>query len=186
MGTSILIDNYRKVCPTLVHSVHTRLDEKVYPKQTVNSSLLDRLIVPRDSQFKVHQDAFCPAVNRVHSGFCLGHPQKKGLSPISKNKIKDVKGVSCVNPCVSVPHVHSVPSVVPTLAVGGRLQKFWQKWFNLGANPRVVSILKEGHTLSFKMRPPLTRSSVVLSGYANPVKNWHLKEVLLALTTGCS
>ena len=82
---------------------------------------------------------------------------------------------------VSVPHVQNAPSVALSLAVGGRLQKFWQKWLDLGANPRVVSILKEGYTLPFKMRPPLARSPVVLSGYANPVRNRHLKEALLAL-----
>ena len=36
----------------------------------------------------------------------------------------------------------------------------------LGAYPRVVSILDEGYTLPFKMRPPLTRSPVIQSGYA--------------------
>ena len=92
-----------------------------------------------------------------------------------ENKIKDVKGVSCVNHCVSVPHAQSVSSVAPSLAVGGRLQRFGQKWLDLGANPRVVSILRAGYTLPFKMRPPLTRSPVVLSGYANPCQEPALK-----------
>ena len=71
-----------------------------------------------------------------------------------KGEIKHVKGVSCVNPCLSVPTVKSAPSVVNSLSVGGRLQKFWQIWEKMGANPRVVAVLKEGCTLPFKMRPP--------------------------------
>ena len=52
-------------------------------------------------------------------------PQKKGLSPgHSVNKIKHVKGVCCVNPCLSVPSVPNVPNAVIEQSVGGRLQKF--------------------------------------------------------------
>ena len=106
-----------------------------------------------------------------------GHLQKKGLSPDPRlNEIKHVKGVSCVNQCLSVPVVHSVPNVVKKLNVGGSLQKFWQKRQELGASPRVVSILKEGYSLLFKMRPPLTRFPLIQSGYANPVKKRFLKE----------
>ena len=54
---------------------------------------------------------------------------------------------------------------------GQATKVFLEKWLDLGANPRVVSILKEGYTLLFKIRSPLTRSPVVLRGYANPVKN---------------
>ena len=80
-----------------------------------------------------------------------GHPQKKGLSPgHSVNKIKHVEGVCCVNPCLSVPSVPNVPNAVIEQSVGGRLRKFWQVWQEMGANPRVISILKEGYTLPFK------------------------------------
>ena len=66
---------------------------------------------------------FC---ERSSSSVCFqGIPQKKGISPfVPKIEIKDVKGVSCVSQCFSVPHVQNAPSVVPNLAVGGRLQKF--------------------------------------------------------------
>ena len=110
-------------------------------------------------------------VNLVHSVNCL----------VSESKIKNVKGASCVNQCLSAQHAQSVPNAVPNLAVGGRLQKYWQKWQNLGANPRVVSILQEGYTLPFKIRPPLTRSPLIKSGYAHPVKSRFLKEALLDL-----
>ena len=63
----------------------------------------------------------------------------------------------------------------------GRLQKFWHIWQEMGANPWVVSILKEGYALPFKMRPPLTKSPLIWSGYANPAKNWFLIEALLTL-----
>ena len=52
MVTSNLNDKYR-VCPTSVQLVNHRLDKNAYlnPIQTVNSSLLDSLIVPKDSKF---------------------------------------------------------------------------------------------------------------------------------------
>ena len=65
--------------------------------------------------------------------------------------------------------------------MGGHLQTFWQVWLSLGANIRVVSILKEGYTLPFKVRPPLSRSPVIISGYTIPTRIRHLKESLQAL-----
>ena len=62
-----------------------------------------------------------------------------------------------------------------------RLQMFWPKWSLLGANPRVVSILKDGYVLPFKVRPPLVRDPMIVSGYANPIRNLHLREALHAL-----
>ena len=87
---------------------------------------------------------FCGVVNPVFFANFNRHPQKKGFSPNQKlQEIKCVKGVFCVNPCLSVPVAPSAPNVVKELDVGGRLQKFWQKWQELGTNPRVVSILNE-------------------------------------------
>ena len=45
----------------------------------------------------------------------------------------------------------------------------------------MVSILKEGYTLPFKIRPPLTRSLLIKSGYAHPVKSNALRQALLDL-----
>ena len=143
-------------------------------KNTVNSEVIDS---PCSKTF--HQTPSLPsqnvsylAVDHAHSVCFQGQPQKKGISPcIPKRKIKDVKGVFCASQCLFAPHVPNVPNVVPSLAVGGRLQKFWQVWLSLGANPRVVSILREGYTLPFKIRPPLTRSPVIKSGYAHPGKS---------------
>ena len=42
--------------------------------------------------------------------------------------------------------------------MGCHLRQFWQIWPSLSSNLRFVSIVKEGYTLPFKMRPPLTRS----------------------------
>ena len=121
-------------------------------------------------------------VPHVHIVSLHGHPQKKGLSPDQTvSKIKHVKGVCCVNPCLSVPPVPNVPNAVVEQCVGGRLQRFGQVWQAMGANPRVVCVLREGYTLPFKQRPLLTRSPLVLSGYASPVKNQFLKEALLGL-----
>ena len=124
----------------------------------------------------------CPVACHVPFAGISGPSQKKGVSPDPmRREIKHVKDVSCVVPCPFAPSAQSAPSVVNSLAMGGRLQNFWQVWEKLGSNPRVVSILKEGYMLPFKMRPPLTRSPVVRSGYANPVKNRFLKEALTAL-----
>ena len=51
----------------------------------------------------------------------------------------------------------------------------------LGANPRVVSILKDGYILPFKIRPPLVRDPLIVRGYANPLRNLYLKGALQAL-----
>ena len=110
--------------------------------KTVNSEVIDS-----PCSKTVHQTPSLPfqnvsylAVDHVHSVCFQGQPQKKGISPcIPKIKIKDVK-----NQCFFAPHVPNVPNVAPSLSVGGRLQKFWQVWLTLGANPRVVLILREG------------------------------------------
>ena len=72
-------------------------------------------------------------------------------------------------------------NVVHAPLVGRRLQPFWQTWALLGANPRAVSILKDGYILPFKIRPPLVRDPLIISGYANPLRNLYLKEALQAL-----
>ena len=61
-----------------------------------------------------------------------------------------------------------MPTVLPL--VGGCLQPFWQTWAHLGANPRVVSILKEGYVLPFKLKPPLVRYPLIVSGYAHSLR----------------
>ena len=45
----------------------------------------------------------------------------------------------------------------------------------------MVSILREGYTLPFKTRPPLTRSPVIKSGYAHPGKSKALFQALTEL-----
>ena len=117
-----------------------------------------------------------------HAPSVIGLSQKKDISPsLSKYQIKFVEGAPCVSHCLSAPSVESAHNVVGNPPVGGRLQKFWQVWLSRGSNPRVISILKEGYSLPFKVRPPLSRSPVIISGYANPTRNNHLKESLQAL-----
>ena len=130
----------------------------------------------------VNQDVFFHVATHAPSVATTGPPQKKGLSPIPVlKKIKHVNSVSCVDPCLFVQNVQGVPTVVHDGPVGGRLQKFWQVWQRLGANPRAVSILKEGYSLPFRLRPPLTRVPIIQSCYANPVKSRFLKEALISL-----
>ena len=105
-------------------------------------------------------------------------PQKKGVSPPLKKQleIKSVNCVSSVGQFVSAPSVPNVHSVVHAPLVGGCLQPFWQVWARLGANPKVVSILKEGYVLPFNLKPPLVRDPMIISGYADPLRNLYLRE----------
>ena len=122
----------------------------------------------------------CCHVSHVPSVSFRGQLQRKGLSPaLCFNKIKVVKGVSCVSR--SAPSVPNVLHVATEISVGGRLQSFWQVWQRLGSNPRVVSILKEGYTLPFKERPPLSHFPLIVSKYGNPLKSKSLLEALFSL-----
>ena len=98
-----------------------------------------------------------------------------------KTEIKFVKSVFSVDHCVFASIAPNAHNVVKAHLIGGRLQKFWQKWSLLGANPRVVSILKDSYILPFTIRPPLVRDPLIVSGYANPLRNLYLKEALQAL-----
>ena len=166
--TSTLNDNYCGVSKTL-HVDLIRRDPVCYKTQLSNRKTLKL-------------DVSYPVVFHAPSVHSRGPPQKKGVRPAPcQNKIKHVKGVCCVNPCLSAPSVPNVPNAVSEQNVGGRLQSFWQVWQNMGLNPRVVSILKEGYTLPFKQRPLLTRFPLVQSGYSSPTKNMYLKEALISL-----
>ena len=144
--------------------------------QIVDSSLLDSFGLEKTLKNKT-QDVFYNGADPVPFVSCSGLPQKKGLSlVIKKNKIKDVESVFCVSQCVSVPHAQSA-QCCRNSGCRGQSTKILEEM----VKPRGKSILKEGYTLPFKMRPPLTRSPVVRSGYANPVRNRHLKKALLAL-----
>ena len=174
-------DNYL-LGPTLANKLVQKLPKRVVqrPFQTVKLKVVDSskqtLNKIQSSTSLNVQNVSCLAVNPVHSVCSPGLPQKKCISPFVKmTEIKDVKSAFCVNQCVSVPHALNAPSVVLDLAVGARLQRFWQTWLQLGANPRVVSILKEGYTLPYKIRPPLTRFPIIKSGYAHPLKSKALK-----------
>ena len=76
---------------------------------------------------------------------------------------KHVGGVSSVSQSASVTNVDNVPAAVET-------------WASMGANPRVVYILKNGYTLPFRTKPPLTREPLVQSGYVTPVRQDLLQE----------
>ena len=56
------------------------------------------------------------------------------------------------------------------LVPGGRLSTFWQVWEARRAHPRVVTILKEGYCLNFRLKPPLTKIPVIRSKYLNREK----------------
>ena len=56
------------------------------------------------------------------------------------------------------------------LVPGGRLSAFWQVWEAKRAHPRVVTILKKGYYLNFRLKPPLTKVPVIRSKYLNREK----------------
>ena len=121
-------------------------------------------------------------VHPVHTA--PGHSQKNEISPgaavchYKRNRLKFVKGVSCVIPLSSVKPAINAPNVATNLPVGARLQNFWEIWLDLGAGPKVVQILKEGYALPFRIWPNLTRSPTVISYYGNPHRNLNLLEAL--------
>ena len=74
-----------------------------------------------------------------------------------------VKGVNEVLPAQGVQSSNQV---------GGRLQKFWPRWKEIGINPQIVQILKEGYILPFKEEPPvLSKTPIINSSYVDPIKN---------------
>ena len=56
------------------------------------------------------------------------------------------------------------------LVPGGHLSTFWQVWEAKNAHPRVVTILKEGYCLNFRIQPPLTNRPVIRSKYSDQEK----------------
>ena len=176
--TSHINDNYW-VVPTV--QLDTLCQTKVMAKtldslgvQTINNSVVSKTLHP--------QDVCCRVVSHVRTVHSHGLPQRKGVSSgHCLSKIKHVKGVFCVNPCLSVPPVPNIPSAVAGQIVGGRLQQFWHIWQEMGENPRVVSVLKDDYSLPFSQRSLLTRVPLVHSGYANPTKSHTVKESLLDL-----
>ena len=68
----------------------------------------------------------------------------------SMEHLTDFVFVTMANTCQLL---SNVPSVVTNLPVGARLQTFWKTWQDLGADPKVVQILREGYILPFQIRP---------------------------------
>ena len=141
-----------------------------------NKSVLN--VERQNFSVSVQQAVLCPVASPVPFVLSVrGQSQKKDTSPSLKMKqeIKFVKDAFSVDHCIFAPVVPNALNVVNVHQIGGRLQKFWQRWSLLGANPRVVSILKDGYILPFKVRPNLIRDPLIVSGYANPLRNLYLK-----------
>ena len=181
--TSLINDNY---CPnpTQLKTPLVRLDNKLNSvNQTVNCSLVKQSPKQTFKDPMLKQDVFCHnVVDHVQCVTFHGQPQRKDLSPGPVlNRIKFVKGVSCVSQCLSAPSVPNVLHVATEISVGGRLQSFWEVWQKLGANPRVVSVLRDGYSLPFRERSHLSRFPLIVSKYSNPLKNKALLEALTSL-----
>ena len=159
-------DNYCKSSPVPV----------ARPVSSVQSVITRNSFVSVPTNVSYHVVCRVPTVTRWQS-------QKKDVRPKLKIKsqIKCVKSASFVGHFVSAPNVPNVPNVASVQPVGGRLQSFWEIWAHKGANPKVMSILKEGYALPFKVRPPLVRDPLIVSGYANPIRDSHLQAAVQAL-----
>ena len=159
-------DNYCKSSPVPV----------ARPVSSVQSVITRNSFVSVPTNVSYHVVCRVPTVTRWQS-------QKKDVRPKLKIKsqIKCVKSASFVGHFVSAPNVPNVPNVASVQPVGGRLQSFWEIWAHKGANPKVVSILKEGYVLPFKVRPPLVRDPLIVSGYVNPIRDSHLQAAVQAL-----
>ena len=121
----------------------------------------------KDKTFLCQQPVLCPVVSPVPLVLSeRGQSQKKDGSPSSrmKTEINFVKSAFSVDHCVFAPNVPNAHNAANAWLVGGRLQNFWKIWSLLGANPRVVSILKDGYILPFKTRSPLVRDPLIISG----------------------
>ena len=135
--TSHLNDNYW-VGPTSIHVKPVQLDPKFQYKVMSESQISECSITQTVTSSVVSKtlsllDVCYPVVNHVPTVHSHGPPQKKGVSPGQcLIKIKHVKGVSCVSPCLSVPIAPNVPNAVAGQNVGGRLQQFWHIWQESG------------------------------------------------------
>ena len=121
-------DNYPSV-PTQLSCQLSRLDHKLSQLHQNVYSLVVHKVAKQNSEQTLRDlvgkkaVSYQDVVSHVHSVTFHGQPQRKGLSPaLCVNKIKVVKGVSCVSQCLSAPSVPNVPHVATEISVGGRFQ----------------------------------------------------------------
>ena len=137
---------------------------------SVTSRTAGRELDRRDNeQFFKCKSKCCTSCSYCARAFSKERNKSRGSScHYKRNRLKFVKGVSCVIPLSSVKPAINAPNVATNLPVVARLQNFWEIWLDLGAGPKVVQILKEVYALPFRIRPNLTRSPTVISCYGNP------------------
>ena len=169
---SIINDNYC-VGPTPFHVVSSG-GPKVSKQSVSNDSVVKQFSCTDSTKLSCIKDSKnsklldCKIVSYLvvdHAPIVLSHgpPQKKGVSPnLYQSKIKHAKGVCCVSPCLSAPYVLNIPNAVAGQTVGGRLQNFWQVWQEMGANPRVVSVLRYGYIAFLSLMSQLVVEKVVV------------------------
>ena len=116
--TSTLNDNYCVGSKTL-HVDLIRSDPVFFKTQLSNRKTLKL-------------DVSYPVVFHAPSVHSRGPPQKKGVRPAPcQNKIKHVKGVCCVNPCLSAPSV-PMPQCCLRTDCRGKITKFLASLANHG------------------------------------------------------
>ena len=62
--------------------------------------------------------------------------------------------------------------------VGARLQKFWHVWQQKGADPWIVSTLKEGYSIQFQSKPKLSNRPIFNLNSRNPQVSLEIEEMI--------
>ena len=112
---------------------------------------------------QIVQNVNLVVVNHAH--IVTGQPQRKCVSPTIVRQHQSLKYVNNDELCTKCP-------------VGVRINIFWETWAALGAQPKIVQMLKEGYTLPFQSRPNSTWLLTIISCYVHSHRNLYLLEAL--------
>ena len=108
---------------------------------------------------------------------CPFAPKEGHLEEVENDWMTRSSGRCLVSQLQQTPTQHS-PSSLATPIVGARLQHYWHIWSRWGASPQVVTTLREGYSLPFREKPPLTRHPPIISGYQSIEKNLALHQAV--------
>ena len=103
----------------------------------------------------------------------------KSLFVKQRKKLKFERCFLCRS--IICPKCHKCPHCCSKSSCRGQTEPALENLAALGASPNAIRVLKEAYSIPFWNRPILTRSSVIISGYVNPLGNSYLLEALHAL-----
>ena len=106
--------------------------------------------------------------NFANDNYCLNVVHAAHFVEEKAIKFVNIASFACLSGCAQ--SVSDALVGAPSPLVGARLHQFWVVWDQMGASPRAVKLLKEGFVLPFNIRPPLTRTPLIKSGYAHAIR----------------